>query len=359
MKKQHAILFSLAIVYLVVSAVPAAAVTDFSTVENYEKNMFLPGFDLWVNQSTTVFALALQSAHQSWELVHYMVFPDSISRQDLQINDPSVRLRFIFGGANMDTVDAAQDNGIALQGGSTKSEIGYTSFDSRDTNSVNNMPVADGLSADAGVLIDTRYDSWNASTFSNISQNYTVPETRIQHGVQYVADDSKSVVDYSRIISEGDGATYYNVHNASMIGFTFGLHDEFEGLAWAYDQQASGTALALKGFALRRARVWLHNAKYQAQKWTGSVKRTVDNTVFKPLKTYYKGLASIPAKATHFFTKTIPKAFQGAVSKVVSFGKGIIGSVMKFLPLILGILVVAAIGYMYFQKKLMFSAIKR
>jgi len=350
--KLKIIIFAFALVYLLSAAQPIAAANEqFDTVETYEKNMFLPGFDIWVNQTggSALFALsAVSDVSTSNRLVHYMILPDSISMDDLIINDPNVRIRFIFGGTSPQT-----QNGIQLQ--KEVSEAGLTSYSSRDTSRTNAEPVDEILQEDAAVVIDTQYSHFNESNFNTLTHNYTVPQTTVT-GVQYVADDSKSALDYAKEISEADGATFLNIVNASMIGFGFdNTFDQLEGVTWAFDEKVSVTAISAPPatgsvtqdiFSLKRARVWLHNSAYKAKKFTGAVGRSVSNTVFKPIKNVGKSLAAIPSKAAQFFTKTIPKAFRGAVSKVGSIAKGIVGAVRGLLPILL--IGLAVIAFVYF-----------
>ena len=327
--------------------------TVYKDPEDYEAEQFIPVLDIWVNVSNSLalnaFSLDLDASvpTAAWTLRHYWIVPDN-PRIEWQVFDPDLRIVPGFlGQAIHDNDKKSFDFGFikgVAAAGVQDSDPGYEGFDFRDIDTVNNFDNAQILAGDTGAVIDldpSQIDDTTAPT----NVNYTFPDLETD-GVLYWADDSKSAEQYGKDMATKDGVTYYNLVNASAVGFAYEeTYQDLDSVVWAFDEEASGVNLnaipdsgngqQLNGFTLKRYRIPLHQMQKTLASFGGAVKKTVKNTEFKKIGSSV--ISASPVGAKFHFTKKIGSAFTSLKMKVGSLASGLFKSFTN-------IIIAAAVG---------------
>ncbi len=370
MKRNKLLAFSGAIflLLLLMSMEVVSGQTVYKDPEDYESEQFIPVLDIWVNvsasltlQQSQLNSLNSLNLEQQWELRHYWIVPDN-DKIEWQVFDPDLRIvKGFLGQAIHDenskkswfSFDFVKSSSAA---GVQDSDPGYEGFDFRDIDTVNDFANAEILAGDTGAIIDidpSQIDDATAPT----NVNYTFPDLQTD-GVLYWADDSKSAEQYGKDMAEKDGVTFYNLVNASAVGFAYeDTYEDLDSVVWAFDEESTGITLnalpdssssgqQLNGFTLKRYRIPLHQMQKKITSFGGKVTKTIKNSEFKKIGSSV--ISASPVGAKFHFSKKIGDAFTGLKMKVGSLASGIFKSLTNIIiAVVTGLVLILIIGIIF------------
>ena len=128
--------------------------------DGFEEKEYLPGMDIWVNQTTAPSQLAPSQngivIDQSWELQRYVLLPNSVDLSTWIIYDQDAI--FVVGGFGGSAI--AKDRGMISVSatGEEKTETGLTGFTGRATDGVTKVDANERVSNIDATIIDATYD---------------------------------------------------------------------------------------------------------------------------------------------------------------------------------------------------------
>jgi len=328
----------------------------YNTPDLFEENAFLPAFDIWVNQSASSYMhlqkYGVEAVERGWTLRHLIFLPPGAAAHEWKILDHHFFETVMSLGTSLTTED---------------NDAGYGAFTDRDVDTTVNYDLDSLGTEDVGTVITCNsdyIDDTSEPTASNIT-GIADESDNLWAAVKYEAGDGKSLNDYAEEAAENDGATFYNVVNATALGFSFDDYESLAGVQWNFDTP-NPTMLSvddadqndnpqLNG-VLKRIRIWLHKRKFQrkALSTTGGTFSTQDSA-FKSISSA-SGLAQIPVGAKYFFSKTIGSAYYGQKTGVFAamsgIKKAIVGLVLGYFAFSTIILIAIVFLLIKYRKEL-------
>ena len=326
------------VVYLTLTPVLGVGTEDLGQIdspEGFEQNMFIPVMDVWVNQSSASALLSL-SAAESWELAHYYYVPDN-NLIEWEIIDPTAILVKGFMGKSTSQAIDYVDNSIGL---AVDSDPGYEQYTARTTDSKVYCDVSEIMRTTVPKL-DLDDTQWGSASLPS-QLNYTwaeAPEEYTYSGIHYAAGDGKSTVEYAKDLAVRFGRTYYNVHNASAIGFEYDDPNHLQTVQWGFDEQSSSTlALSTKGQTEDLRPAWtLKRYNFIPKIRTPKIVSSVFSKLGGAANT---GLAMIPKGAKSVFKRTIGAAFFPLKMITGGFGTGWTKTVTRWGGILLVVVII-------------------
>lgn len=310
-------------------------ITTFATPEDFEENMFLPAFDMYINYTASLLyrqGWSTQEQAQGWKIVRTVFIPNS-AIDNWQVLDKSARI--------------ASGHYFSAQAGTTDNDLGYLVFADAVADLVlefDQFDLADSKATNIDVNKDY-LDDTSAPTATNITTFDSDPVS----GIEYIATDGKSIEEYAEDEATKLGGSLNNVVNATALGFSYSdLYDQLVAVNCNFDTETA-TMLSVDpdnpetpqyNGIIQRVRIWLHNRKVQRSNYgfTGT-KYTIQDTLFKDIKLAGASLPGIPTGAKYYFSKTIGSAFWKKPFSVGALGSGLLQSAVgKLLAFIMSIL---------------------
>jgi hypothetical protein len=363
----------LAIATLATVEVNASYVGEIRNGDDYQEEKLIPYLDIWINMSTVPAPLKSEIRAESTILRHAAVFYASRDQlTDLYGFDLFTERSFYdqydtllstdtFGYLEFDQVDQglglkAYDSptlstDIRIQAHSDENPVDYTTWTDSYVDSKRSWSEREMISE--GVAT---YETFNYSTVDDTSlptsssDEFVRPEQITEvSGIQFTAGDGKTILQYGDDIAVGEGGTFVEIHNASVVMFAMGT-DDLTNVLITFDQQfGNSQAPNSNAFTLRRRAIRMHQKiKSTVGKGKSFIKKafTTVSSAFKKIgSNVYSNLKVIPAKATDYAKNTIGSAWHRLKIGIKSFTGGIARAIMLliFSPIVLGFIILVAV----------------
>ncbi len=323
--------------------------SSFATQEDFEDNMFSPGFDMYINWTASsplsLKGWTTQEISQNWKITRTVLIPESVSKNWEVLDKQAV---ISTGEYRIDKADY--------------NDPGYFAFSDAVTNLIfefDQMDLADG----GATNIDVGSYYLSQATVPT-STNITSFDSDPVSGIEYIATDGKTIDEYAADEALKLGGTLNDIANCTALGFSYeGLYDELVSVNFNFDDESLTSVRSadtpegdqkLDGI-ITRVRTWLHNRKVRRSNLglTGT-QYTIQDSIFKDIRLAGGSLPGIPTGAKYFFSKLIGAGFFSKTFSVGALGSGILTSATgKLIAFISGIffLLVGTFVVIYLVKR--------
>ena len=334
----------------------------WSTQELFEENAFVPAFDIWINQSVTstpshLVKYGLEAVEQGWTLRHVRFYPASV-KGNLEYLVPE-KERTIEHFFPMQIT-------VALQG--DVNDAGYFGFAQALVDDVYNWDSNTLKTDDVGTVYTVNSDYLDDATEPTASNLTNVDQSgdSVWGATTYDATDGKSIITYATEAATADNAEFYDVANATMLGFSMDP-DPLKDVVTYFDTPTvaamlsvdeNGEEYTLDAGVLKRVRIWLHKRKLKRQAVsTDGGKMTTSNSIMTSISNAQANLQQIPVGTKNYFQKTIGAGFQTKKMGIFAVMNGVKKALVGYIAII-GILGLAAIVLLIIYRKQVGQAIK-
>lgn len=332
------------------------AFSDWSA-EDVESDAFLGMIDIYTNISIEPFSpLGLKMGVESVEyaVIHGAIYtaPKHTLTEIFGYDVLQTSTLDIVASSDFITTNHQLDEGMGVKAYGDYTETGYTGFSDRDTDPVSQYTEKELLTYDSNSLV-----VFNASEYFDDTSlpadnlNEIVDDESEFYGVNYVAQDGKTIQEYAVDIADSYGGTFVDIANASIVFFAFEELYNMMNLQVTFDQEIGGAipaGMGVNAFMIKRRSFPFFQRERDEVQDTPKIRESL----FKKLTGAVSGLVDIPADATHYVKKAVGSAFhglnlgvRGIVGNFWAFVRGWVGKVFSFFGGLIGIGFLAVAGF--------------